>query len=118
VKTKENESEMPESIDPTGFWRFIFWLVYVIGTLVLLFSWLLSMVPGEVLTGDIIVRSCAAGLMLASILMARWLWKIRNPIPDQGSATVMQVVLLIAWAELGFAIFGIIGMATFRLFRR
>jgi hypothetical protein len=122
VRLAENENEMPESIDPSGFWRFVFWLAYVLGTLSLLFSWLLSQVPrprhGADLTGDYVFRSCAAVLLLISILMARWIWKIRNPLSDRGRAIAMRVALFIAWIELAIAFIGIIGIATFQLLGR
>jgi hypothetical protein len=122
VRQEENENETPESIDPSGFRRLVFWLSYVFGTLILAFSWLLAQVPqplhGADLSGDYAVRSCAAGLMLISILMARWVWKIRNPLSDRGRATAMRVVLFIAWIELAIACIGIIGIAAFQLSRR
>ena|SRR5260221_9849212 len=122
VGLEENENTTPESIDPSGFWRFVFWLTYVLGTLSLAFSWLLAQVPrplhGADLRGDYAFRTCTAGLMLISILMARWIWKIRNPLTDRGPATPLRVVLSIAWVELGIASIGIIGIAVFQLFRR
>ena len=96
---EENENATPESIDPSGFWRFVFWLTYVLGNLVLIIALLLSKVPrplhDENFTPDYIVRSFVVGLMLISILMARWLWKIESPIP-RGPLAAMNYVLLIA----------------------
>ena len=115
----EPEDETPGSIDPTGIWRLVFWLTYVIGNLVLLFSFLLAMVPRSLhdanFTSDYVIRSIVAGFMLISILMARWLWKIRNPLTDRGPAVAMRVVLFVAWAELAFALYLIIGLAIFQL---
>ena len=117
VKDPGGESPSQESTDPTGFWRFVFWLTYVLGTLCLLLSWLLSQVPtsrGADLTGDLLIRSSAAGLMLISILMARHLWKIKNPLTDGFPQTAMDFVLSLAWFELLIATSGVIGLAIFR----
>jgi hypothetical protein len=117
---KEKQNETPESVDPSGFWRFVFWLTFVLGNLVLVFAFLLSMVPrplhDENFTLDYIVRSFVVGLMLISILMARWLWKIKSPIP-RGPLAAMNYVLLFAWIELAMAVYGIVGLAAYRLFR-
>jgi hypothetical protein len=93
----------------------------MIGNLVLLFSFLLAMVPRSLhdteFIPDYVIRSFVAGLMLMSILMARWIWKIRNPLTDRVPAVGMRVVLLVAWAELAFAIYMIVGLAILQLFR-
>lgn len=118
---ERDESETPESIDPSGFRRLVFWLSYVFGTLILAFSWLLAQVPQPLhadLSGDFAVRSCAAGLMLISILMARWVWKIRNPLSDGGPASALRVVLFIAWIEFGIGFIGVIGVAVHQIFFR
>jgi hypothetical protein len=111
----EIQDRSPESIDPTGLWRLVFWLAFVIGSLGLLFSWLLAQVPrlphGADYGLDYLVRSCAAALMLVSIGMARWLWKINHGSPGRGA---MQIVQLIAWVELIIAICGIVGLAVSR----
>ena len=115
---QERETDKPESIDPTGLWRLMFWLVYVLGTFTLLFSWLLSLVPrplhGADFTLDYIVRSCAGGLALVSILMARRLWNIKNPLVNRGPMKAMQLVVLIAWVELAIALAGLVGHALIR----
>jgi hypothetical protein len=115
---QEPETSKLEPIDPTGLWRLTFWMAYVLGTLTLLFSWLLSLVPrlphGADFTLDYIVRSCAGGLMLISILMARRLWNIKNPLLDQSSMKAMRLVLLFAWVELAIALAGLVGIALIR----
>ena len=120
MSLEEKQNETPESIDPSGFWRFVFWLTYVLGNLILIVALLLSMVPrplhNENFTPDYIVRSLVAGLMLISILMARRLWKITSPIP-RGPLAVMNYVLLAGWIELAMAVYGIVGLAFRRLFR-
>jgi hypothetical protein len=98
----------------------VFWLTYVLGNLVLLFSFALAMVPGSLhdtdFTPEYTIRSIIAGLMLMSILMAKWIWKIRNPLTDRGPAVAMRVVLFVAWAELAFALYLIIALAILQLF--
>jgi hypothetical protein len=107
----------PASIDPTGILRLVFWLTYVAGTLIFLYSWLLAMVmpppPVHDFTFVYFVRACTVGPMLISILMARWIWKIRNPLSYRGQAA-MRIVLFIAWGELGISLFLAIALAIFR----
>ena len=118
MTTQERETGKPELIDPTGLWRLMFWLVYVLGTLSLIVSWLLSLVPRPVhdadFTLDYVIRSCAGGLALVSILMARWLWNIKNPLANEGPLKAMQLVVLIAWVELAIALAGLVGIALIR----
>jgi hypothetical protein len=116
----KDEAGTPGSIDPTGMWRLVFWLTFVLGNLVLLVSFLLAMVPAprheRGFTLEYSIRLILTGLMLISILMARWIWKIRNPLSERKAATGMRIVLSVAWAELAFAIYLILGLATFQLF--
>ena len=110
-------AKVPESVDPTGFWRFVFWLALVLGTLSLLLAWGLAHVPVSAhadLSGDYVVRSCSAVFMLVSILMARWLWGIKNPLVDEGPITPMRLVLCFAWVEAALAVIGIIGLTFHR----
>jgi hypothetical protein len=89
----------PDTVDPSGFWRFIFWLVLVLGALSMLLAWGLGQVPRPDYHGDYtldyIVRSCTAGLTLIAILMGRWLWGIINPFVEE--TTAMHFVLRCAW---------------------
>jgi hypothetical protein len=115
--TQPRQNETPESIDPSGLWRFGFWFCYVLGSLSLLFSWLLSQVPrsrGEDMWPHYVVRFCAAVLMLAAILLARRIWKIGKVTPDEDPVTAMQVVVLLGWGELVIALLGIIVLAASR----
>lgn len=99
----------------------MFWLAYVLGNLVLLFSFLVSKAPESIKRGDFgfyyILRLCLAGPMLVSILMARWIWKIGDPLDDPVSPppVAMRVVVLVAWAELAFALFEIAALARLQL---
>jgi hypothetical protein len=109
------QASTTEPIDPT---RFVFWLAFVLGSLNLLFSWLLARVPrplhGADFRLDYTVRSSVAVLMLVSIVMARWLWKIGNPLFQGGSSTLMRVVLCVAWIEVAVALIGVVGIALSR----
>src|SRR5260370_39819175 len=113
----QGENEWLESVDPTGFWRFVFWFAYVLGTMDIASCWLLALVPRSIhnkdFTLEYTMRSCAAGLMLISILMAKWLWKIRNPITDRAPALAMRLVVCFAWIEGAFAIVSMIAIGLF-----
>ena len=117
----EHDNWAAGSLDPTGLWRFVFWLAFVFGNLGLLFSWLLAQVPhplyGTDVRLDYAVRSSVAVLMLTSILMARWIWKIKNPIRDEDHVTAIRLVLLLAWFELVVAIYGIVAMTVLHHWR-
>ena len=109
---------MSESTTRRVFDRSVFWIAYVLGSLALLFSWLLAQVPhprrGADLTLDYSVWSCSAGLLLICILMARRTWKVTNPIMEGGPGVVTKAVLGAAWLELAFSLYGIISLATYR----
>jgi hypothetical protein len=114
----EHEERSPGSIDPSGIWRLLFWLTYVLGNLVLLFSFLLAMVPGRPdFLSEYLIRSTIAGLMLTSILMARWIWRIKNLLSGRGAASAMRIVVFVAWSELAFALYLIIYLAIFQFVR-
>jgi hypothetical protein len=68
------------------------------------------MVPGRAGAMDLIFRSSAATLLLGAVLLARWLWKIRNPFPLLASNKLMRTFMLIVWFELIFALYGVIGL--------
>jgi hypothetical protein len=106
----------PGAVDPSGFWRFIFWLTFVFGNLTIAFCWLLAHVPGKDMRLNLAALSCLVFFMFVSILMARWIWKIRNPIPVPGRAVrpAMYMIVLIAWVELVLGLVGIIGVAVYR----
>lgn len=112
---------MSELIAPTDIRRFAFWSAYVLGSLTLALTWLLAHVPsqrhGADMRLDFALRACTVAFMLASILMARRIWKTNKSVTDdrgQGQIAVMQIVLAIAWIELAVALCGIVGIAIFR----
>ena len=109
----------PESVDPTVFWRFIFWLALVLGSLSLVFARLLAMVPRTHDDMDFSPNYAAyaltIGLMAACILMARWLWRVRGPLTDPGPISLIRIVLCAAWVEGALAAIGILGIAVFQL---
>jgi len=109
------ENSTPEPTDPTGFWRFIFWLAFVLGNLTVAFEWLLAQVPRlphSDMRLDYAVRAGIVAFMLVSIFMARKIWKITTPNLDQGPGIAMHLIVLIAWFELVVGFFGIIGIAV------
>ena len=109
---------MSEPTTPRVFGRSVFWIAYALGSLALLFSWLLAQVPhprrSADFTLDYTVWSCSAGLLLVCILVARRTWKVTNPITEAGPGVVTKVVLGAAWLELAFSLYGIISLATYR----
>jgi hypothetical protein len=114
VQQEVHETRTPESIDPTGIWRLLFWLTFLLGTLSFLVSWLMASFmpppPDHDFTLVYIVRSCIAVPMLISMLMARWIWKIRNPLTNEGPATAMRIVLFIAWVQLAIVLLLSLGL--------
>src|ERR1700730_8625896 len=92
----DTENPGPELIDPTGLLRLLFWLIWLAGTVLLLITWLLVMVPGHVSIMDLSFRASAAGLLLTATLLAGWLWKFRSPL--------MRAFVLVVWIELIIAV--------------
>jgi hypothetical protein len=115
----DESSTTPESIDPTGLWRLLFWLLYVVGSLALIFSWMLAMVPEPrsvqpgIYLPDLIVRSCSAVLLAFVVLLARWFWKIRNPFSPSGAERLMRAFMVLVWLELAIALVEAAGTAIF-----
>ncbi|HLV94590.1 MAG TPA: hypothetical protein VKS44_05320 [Candidatus Acidoferrales bacterium] len=115
MKTEEHD---PSSIDPSGFWRFVFWLAYALGTISLLFSWMFAQVSSgrdSDRAWDFVIPLCALILILTSILMACWLWNIKNPFRYGGDRKAMSVVLEVAWFELAVAIYATVALLTYSL---
>lgn len=109
-----DESHTPDSVDPTmTLLRLLFWFVYGVGTLILLVTWLLLMVPGPIGKGDLILRSSAAALLLIAIVLAGWLWKLRNPFPLSAPRRLLRGFVLIVWIELIIALVEASGTALF-----
>lgn len=113
----ERQGMETDLIDPSGFWRFVFWLVFVLGSLSLLLVWGLAHVPQPDYHGDYRLNyascTCAILLMTISILMARWLWQIRNPLTDEGPLTALRLVLCAAWIQGAIALLEMVGIALF-----
>lgn len=121
ARAVEKGNQAPESLDPTGLWRLGFWLIWILGHLTLLFALALGMVPrlrNDPFTVDYAIRLGLAALTLVSILMARWIWKIRNPIAGQEPPLAMRVVVMVSWVELIFALVSILAIAESHLFAR
>ncbi len=70
------------------------------------------------LNPDLVFRSAAAGLSLIAILMARRIWKIRNPLAARDPWTPVQFVLVFIWFELIIAFIGVLGIIRAMLFPR
>jgi len=117
MELPEHDVTTPSSIDPSGFWRFVFWLAFVFGDLALAFCWLLAHVPhpsrGADMRLDIAARLCVVVLMLVAIRMARWRWNIKVPVLERVRTRedAMQIVVLIAWVELAWGLIGTIAIA-------
>ena len=108
---------MTESTAPRGFERATFWTVFVVGTLILVFAFLLAQVPrghNRDFTLDYICWSSSALLMITCILVARHIRKKGHNISDRASGVVEYVVTGAAWIELAFSLYGIISFATSR----
>jgi hypothetical protein len=112
----QTDGQSPALIDPTDLWRLLFWLTWVAGTALVLFTWVLLMVPGHVGVMDLIVRSSAAAVLLGAILLGRWLWKILNPFPLTAPRRLFRTFMLIVWLELVAALIEAAGTAVFLAF--
>jgi hypothetical protein len=110
-----SQNERLQSVDPSGFWRFLFWLAYVLGTLGVVSCWLLALVPRSIhdrdFALDYMIRFCVGVLTLVSILMAKWLWGIKNPMTDRGAAFLIRLIVGVAWIEGAFAVVSMIAIA-------
>ena len=104
----ERESGRASEIDPSGFWRFLFWTSFVLGSLALVFLWLSAKVPqprhGADYRLDYVACALVVSLMLTSISMARWLWGIKVGIRDLNEPGGIRAILLIAWAQILFVL--------------
>ena len=107
---------MTESTGPRLFERILFWIAYVLGSLTLIFAWLLAQVPrprhGANFTLDYICWSLAAGLLLISLIAAKRAWTIGNPFTWSTSASPLQLIVGAAWIELDVSLYGLISFAT------
>ncbi len=108
---------MAEPKNASSFGRVAFWTAYVLGTLILVFAFLLAQVPrghNRDFTLDYICWSSSALLMITCILVARHIRKKGHNISDRASGVVEYVVTGAAWIELAFSLYGIISFATSR----
>jgi hypothetical protein len=103
--------------DRTVFKRAIFWTAYVLGTLILFFSFLLAQAPrgrNADFTLDYVCWSLAASLLVGSLVAARFTWSSWNPLKSRKVSSLAQVFIGAAWVELAFSIYGILSFATSR----
>ena len=114
------EPEGGEFAEAIPFRKVLFWLTYGLGIVFLVLSWLLSQVPrpshGANLGGDFAFRSCAAATFLVTVLLGRWVWRIRNPFYTQHSSMAVRLALCTAWIGLLLAFVGLIGIVDAQLF--
>jgi hypothetical protein len=108
---------MAESKSPSPLGRAAFWTAYILGTLVLLFSFLLAQVPrgrNTDFTLDYICWSLAGSLLLASLVAAKHAWNIWNPLKWHGVSSPAQLFIGAAWVELAFSVYGILSFVATR----
>jgi len=108
---------MTASKTPSIFERTVFWTAYALGTLILVFAFLLAQVPrghNRDFTLDYVCWSSSTVLMLTCILVARHIRSSGHNISESASGMVEYVVTGAAWLELAFSLFGIISFATGR----
>jgi hypothetical protein len=106
--------DSPSTRDPSGFWRFVFWLSFVLGSLALLFSWGLAQVPtsrNDPHVDQFVIHGIAATLLVIAIVFAKWLWGIRNPF-DDGPKSAIKFALQAAWGELAVSVFALVALAV------
>lgn len=111
----EEQNRRLDSIDGWGLWRLAFWLAYAIASIAFLASWVVGMAPHDLFrpdfSPDYSFRVCVIGFAVVSILIARWVWKIKRPIG-------VTVVLWTAWGELLISLAGIIDLAATQAMHR
>lgn len=115
--TDPKETQLSDSPDRTVFKRAVFWTAYILGTLALLFSFLLAQVPrgrNTDFTLDYICWSVAGSLLLISLVAAKFAWSIWNPLKWRGVSSPAQLFIGAAWVELAFSLYGILSFATSR----
>ena len=108
---------MTDSPDRTTIKRAIFWTAHILGTLILLFSFLLAQAPrgrNVDFTLDYLCWSVAAGFLVVSLVAAKSIWSRWNPLKWGEASRVAQFFIGAAWLELAFSIYGILSFATSR----
>ena len=104
---------MPESDEPPYFLQIAFTVAFILGNLMWFPALALSL-GARFSRADLLLvcglRVGVIALLLLSVLLARKMWKIKRLIPE-GPLSILQVVLTIAYFEIGFALLGIITIA-------
>jgi len=110
--------ELTEESSHTGLKLAVFWTSYVLGTLVMVFSFLLAQVPrsrhGARFTLDHVSWSSAAALLLICVFMGAGMWERPKKADPKGPPVVQYVVTGVACLQLVFSIYGILSFATNR----
>ncbi len=85
----------------------IFWILFSIGSLLLVFSVLLSQTPGDDRTFDKVVFSTAGMLLIASLLLGRFNRGV-------GHWRIGAIPTMILSAELLVCAYGLLSVLTYR----
>ena len=113
-----HQDTMSESTTPRVFKRSVFWIAYVLGTLILVFAFLLAQVPrprhGADFILDYVCWSLAAGFLVVSLVAAKFTCGSWNPLKWRGVSSPSQLFIGAAWVELALLLYGVIGFATSR----
>ena len=109
-------TEMTQESSRTGLKSAVFWMSYVLGTLVMVFSFLLAQVPrprhGASFSLDYLCWSSAAVLLLICILTGRGIWKGSHKADQKGPPVAQYVVIGAACLQLAFSLYGILSFVT------
>ena len=108
---------MTDSPDRIALKRAMFWTAYILGTLILLFSFLLAQAPrgrNADFTLDYVCWSLAASFLVASLVAAKFSWSSWNPLKWREVSSLAQLFIGAAWVELALSIYGILSFATGR----
>jgi hypothetical protein len=93
-----------DSIDSWGFWRLAFWFAYALSSFGFVFSFFLALVPRDLchpdFSLDYILRGCVCALATVSIVLARWIWKIRRPLGIRIKVWTAWIELAVAWIQV------------------
>jgi hypothetical protein len=111
------KGKMTDSPVRTSFKRAMFWTAFILGTLILLFSFLLAQAPrgrNADFTLDYVCWSVAASLLVVSLVTAKLTWSNWNPLKWRDVPSLAQVFVGAARLELAFSIYGILSFATSR----
>jgi hypothetical protein len=109
---------MTEPVRPSVSRVALFWTAYVLGTLTLLFSFLLAQVPrprhGADFTLDYISWAVAGFFLVACLVTAKYSWNFWNPLKQDAPLRPARLLIGAAWVELAFLLYGIIGSLASR----